>query len=89
MFKLVGIENFNIGKHKCQITIEAVNGFAYEYLLEVDGKSYEKFCENQSKILQSWIFKINNTDKRVILEKNTTDLWVNGEKVDAEVSRSV
>jgi phosphoglucomutase len=85
MFKLVGKEFFNIGKHKCAISIDAVNGFAYEYSLEVDNKSYEKFCENQSKILQSWTFRVKEHDFRVVLEKNTMDIWVNGEKLDVEV----
>ena len=85
MFKLVGKEVFSIGKHKCAINIDAVNGFAYEYTLDVDGKSYEKFCENQSKILKSWIFNTKDGDTRVVLEKNTFDIWVNGNKLDAEV----
>ena len=85
MFKLVGRENFSIGKHKCSINIEAVNGFAYEYTLDVDGKSYEKFCENQSKILKSWTFKSNEGDTRIVLEKNTFDIWVNGARLDVEV----
>lgn len=85
MFKLVGRENFSIGKHKCVISIDAVNGFAYEYTLEVDGKSYEKFCENQSKILQSWTFRVKDRDYRVVLEKNTMDIWINGERLDVEV----
>lgn len=85
MFKLVGKEFFDIGKHKCCITIDAVNGFAYEYTLDVDGKNYQKFCENQSKILQSWTFNLKSTDIRVILEKNTLDIWVNGDKIDSEV----
>lgn len=84
MFKLVGAETFTIGKHKCTITIEASNGFEYEYTLDVDGKSYEKFCENQSKILDSWTFKIKDIDTRVVLEKNTMDIWVNGNKIDEE-----
>ncbi len=86
MFKLVGKENFDFGKHKCMISIEATNGFAYEYSLEIDGKSYEKFCENQSKVLQSWVFKLDNQDTRIVLEKNTMDIWVNGHKLDIEVS---
>ena len=60
--------------------------FSYEYSLEVNGKSYEKFCENQSKILQSWTFVIADTQYRVVLEKNTMDLWVNGNKLDVEVN---
>ena len=37
MFKLVGNENFQVGKSKakCSIKIEPVGGFAYEYSLDV------------------------------------------------------
>jgi hypothetical protein len=85
MFKLVGRESFLIGKHKCVITIDSSSGFNYEYSLEVDGKSYEKFCENQSKVLQAWSFLIGDTQNRICLEKNTMDLYVNGSKYDIEV----
>lgn len=85
MFKLVGQESFTIGKNKCVISIDSSSGFNYEYSLEVNGKSYEKFCENQSKILQSWSFVAGDNQYRVALEKNTMDLWVNGSKLDAEV----
>ena len=86
MFKLVGTENFSIGKHKCLITIESASGFTYEYTLQVDGKSYEKFCENQSKVLQAWTFIIHDVQYRIALEKNTMDIWVNGERLDVDVS---
>ena len=84
MFKLVGTESFVIGKHKCVIAIESSSGFSYEYSLTVDGKSYEKFCENQNKILQAWIFNVGDDMYRVVLEKNTNDIWVNGRKLDVE-----
>ena len=86
MFKLVGRQAFSIGKHKCEINIDSSSGFSYDYLLEVDGKSYQKFTENQSKILQSWVFTIADTPYRVTLEKNTMDLWMNGKVLDVEVS---
>ena len=86
MFKLVGQEQFTIGKNKFVIIIDSATGLSYEYTLQVNGKSYEKFCENQSKILQSWTFSIGSTDYRVVLEKNTMDLWINGERLDVDVS---
>lgn len=67
MFKLVGKEYFNVGKAKCCITIEAVSGFAYEYTLEVNGKSLKKFSENQSKIMKTWILTIAGKPTRVVL----------------------
>lgn len=84
MFKLVGNESFMIGKNKCVITIESASGFAYEYSLAVNGKSYDKFCENQSKILQAWVFSVANETFRCVLEKNTMDVWVNGKRLDVE-----
>ena len=67
MFKLVGHESFTIGKAKCVIEIEAVSGFAYEYTLEVNGKSLQKFSENQSKIMKTWILTVEGTPTRVVL----------------------
>ncbi len=43
MFKLVGKEQFEVGnKLKCCISVDAMVTFAYEYTLEVNGKTYEK-----------------------------------------------
>jgi len=85
MFKLVGNELFSIGRHRCVIHINSTSGFAYDYTLEVDGRSFEKFTENQSKVLQSWVFSTGDQQNRIALEKNTMDIWVNGQKIDIEV----
>lgn len=85
MFKLVGKETFNIGPSKCIISIDAVSGFAYEYKLEVNGKSLEKFTENQNKIMKCWCFEFGSEGSskfRVVLEKGTMDVWVNGQVVE-------
>ncbi|KAL4228835.1 hypothetical protein ACF0H5_011876 [Mactra antiquata] len=90
MFKLVGKEYFTIGSGskppaKCVISIDACSGFAYEYTLEVNGKSLEKFRENQSKIMKCWVFfagSANSTPFRVVLEKDTLNVWVNGQIVE-------
>ncbi|CAF0744658.1 unnamed protein product [Rotaria sordida] len=84
LFKLVGRETFKIGKHQCTIHIDAVSGFAYEYSLDVDGKPLEKFSENRSKISRAWTLKLDGVDYRVVLEKDTLDIWVNGQRIDAE-----
>ncbi|XP_053408188.1 fas apoptotic inhibitory molecule 1-like [Mercenaria mercenaria] len=89
MFKLVGKEHFSVGKAKCTISIDACSGFAYEYTLSVNGKSLEKFSENQSKIMNCWCFTLgskSSTPFRVVLEKNTLDVWVNGKKMEQFVS---
>lgn len=72
MFKLVGKEFFTVGKAKCEIAIEAVSGFAYEYTLEVNGKSLEKFSENQSKIMNTWVMHVAGVPTRVVLGKLCT-----------------
>lgn len=82
MFKLVGKEHFTVGKAKCTISIDAVSGFAYEYLLEVNGKPLKKFKENQAKIQKAWCLKIAGNNFRVCLEKTTLDLYVNGDKME-------
>lgn len=85
MFKLVGKEHFKVGKAKCTISIDACSGFAYEYTLEVNGKSLEKFSENQSKIMRCWRFTLgsqSSTPFRVVLEKDTLNVWVNGKVVE-------
>jgi len=52
MFKLVGKETFPIGKTgaNCVVKIEPVGGFAYQYSMEVNGKPYKTFAEQQSKV---------------------------------------
>ena len=51
------------------ITIDAISGFAYEYTLEVNGKSLEKFSENQSKVMKAWVLTVDGTPTRVALGK--------------------
>ncbi|KAK3607832.1 hypothetical protein CHS0354_031333 [Potamilus streckersoni] len=81
MFKLVGKEHFTVGKAKCTISIDAVSGFAYEYTLEVNGKSLQKFSENQSKVQKAWVVHIAGNPFRIVLEKDTLNVWVNGSVV--------
>lgn len=84
MFKLVGKEEFTVGKKKIPATvnIDACSGFAYEYTLNVNGKSLKKFCENQSKTSKAWTLVINGVDCRIVLEKDSMDVWCNGEIID-------
>jgi len=83
MFKLVGKEHFKVGKADCTISIDAVSGFAYEYSLEVNKKALKKFTENQTKIMMSWVLTIAGQPTRVVLEKDTLDVWVNGQRVES------
>ncbi|KAK9410549.1 fas apoptotic inhibitory molecule 1 [Crotalus adamanteus] len=84
MFKLVGKETFTVGaaNTKATINIDAVSGFAYEYTLEIDGKSLKKYLENRSKTTNTWVLHLDGTDFRVVLEKDTMDVWCNGKKVE-------
>lgn len=84
MFKLVGKETFTVGSidTKATIHIEAMSAFAYEYSLEIDGKSYERFTDDRSKITKTWVLQLDGADCRVVLEKDTMDIWCNGQKME-------
>ena len=72
MFKLVGAEQFTIGKARCCIYIDAAEGFMYQYSLEVNGKTLDKFTENQSKIMKTWLCNVSGMPFRIVL--GTTDI---------------
>ncbi|XP_063322643.1 fas apoptotic inhibitory molecule 1 isoform X2 [Pelmatolapia mariae] len=84
MFKLVGKETFMVGgaNTKATINIEAVSGFAYEYSLNIAGKSLQKFIDNRAKTTKTWLLKVGGEDYRVVLEKDTMDVWCNGQKME-------
>ncbi|MEQ2258801.1 hypothetical protein XENORESO_002560 [Xenotaenia resolanae] len=87
MFKLVGKETFTLGTAdtKATINIEAISGFTYEYSLNVDGKSLQKFIDNRAKTTKTWVVQVDGEDYRVVLEKDTMDVWCNGQKMDTTV----
>ncbi|KAJ3584577.1 hypothetical protein NHX12_015072 [Muraenolepis orangiensis] len=84
MFKLVGREVFAVGgaRTRAIVNIEAVGGFAYEYSLEIDGKSLERFIHDRAKVTTTWHLRVDGEDCRVVLEKDTMDVWWNGQKMD-------
>ncbi|KAK4885867.1 hypothetical protein RN001_002138 [Aquatica leii] len=86
MFKLVGNEKFKIGKQeaKCELHVDPLPYFAFGYSLIVDGKPLEKFTENQNKAMKSWAIVLDGQRYRIILEKQTLDVWLNGEKIEVE-----
>lgn len=49
-----------------KINIEACSGFAYEYTLNVEGKSLKKFSENKSKTSKSWALHLSGEETRVV-----------------------
>lgn len=69
MFKLVGKETFQVGSSetKATINIDAVSGFAYEYTLEINGKSLKTYMENRSKTTSTWVLNLDGIDSRVVL----------------------
>lgn len=71
MFKLVGKETFCVGaaKTKATISIDPVRAFAYEYTLEINGKSLKKYMENRSKTTSTWVLHLDSEDFRVVLGK--------------------
>ncbi|XP_054556759.1 fas apoptotic inhibitory molecule 1 isoform X6 [Talpa occidentalis] len=89
MFKLVGKETFCVGaaKTKATIKIDAVSGFAYEYTLEINGKSLKKYMENRLKTTNTWILCLDGEDIRVVLEKDTMDVWCNGKKMETALQK--
>ena len=40
------------------------------------------FLDQQSKIMKTWILPVDGEMCRVVLEKDTLDIWVNGKKVE-------
>uniref|UniRef100_A0A6I8NZA6 Fas apoptotic inhibitory molecule 1 n=2 Tax=Ornithorhynchus anatinus TaxID=9258 RepID=A0A6I8NZA6_ORNAN len=84
LFKLVGKETFRVGaaQTKASISIDAVSGFAYEYTLEIDGKSLKKHREDRSRTTHTWLLHLDGLDWRVVLEKDTMDVWCNGQKME-------
>lgn len=54
---------------KATINIDAVSGFAYEYTLEINGKSLKKYMENRSKTTNTWLLHLDGEDFRVVLGK--------------------
>lgn len=53
-------------------------GFKYSYKLFVDGLECEIYNQTQSRILKTWEIKINDKTYRVVLEKDTLNIYLNG-----------
>ncbi|XP_037075815.1 fas apoptotic inhibitory molecule 1-like [Pollicipes pollicipes] len=84
MFRLVGSESFEVGKQRvrCTVKIEPFGAFAYQYSLDVDGKAFRNFTQHQSKVMRTWLVNASEGTYRVVLEKGTLDVWVNGRKLE-------
>ncbi|XP_043264840.1 fas apoptotic inhibitory molecule 1 [Colletes gigas] len=84
MFHLVGDEAFTFNDNKFVIRVDPIPGLRYCYTLWVNGKSYTNFVKGQSKILDTWLASVGKEEYRIVLDKQTQNIWVNGEQVDTE-----
>lgn len=80
MFKLVGKETFSVGSANTRATIiiEAISGFAYEYTLEVGGKSLQKFVANRAQTTKTWLLKVDDEDYRIVLGETGSGGYISG-----------
>ena len=81
---LLGRPEFQIGKTKAHIQIktETTSSAYYEYILHVNGKPLEKFTKERARACAVWKCLLRNGWSRIVLEKDSLDVWVNGEKVE-------
>ncbi|KOX69219.1 Fas apoptotic inhibitory molecule 1, partial [Melipona quadrifasciata] len=84
MFHLVGDEIFFFNDNRFVIRIDPIAGLKYSYSLWVNGKPYKNFVRSQSKILDSWLANVGNEEYRVVLDKQTQNVWINGEQIETE-----
>lgn len=78
MYRLVGEDVFFVEDKRCIIHIFPSSGFKYTYKLFIDGIECEIYNQAQSKILKTWEIKINDKNYRVVLEKDTLNIYLNG-----------
>ncbi|XP_076679231.1 fas apoptotic inhibitory molecule 1 [Andrena cerasifolii] len=84
MFHLVGDEVFTFNDNKFVIRVDPIPGLKYSYTLWVNGKSYKNFVQSQSKILETWLATVGDEKYRIVLDKQTQSVWVNGEEIETE-----
>ncbi|KAG8191389.1 hypothetical protein JTE90_006131 [Oedothorax gibbosus] len=82
LFKLVGQESFRVGGSRCVVQVLPASGLSFEYALSVDGVPHAKHRSRTSRILRTWALQLDGTPTRIVLEKDTLDVWINGEKVE-------
>ncbi|XP_022912991.1 fas apoptotic inhibitory molecule 1 [Onthophagus taurus] len=86
MFKLVGDEKFTIGTNNtlCEIKVDPLPNFSFGYSLYINGEPLEKFVEKQNRSLKSWAVVSNGKRFRIVFEKSTLNVWINGEQIETE-----
>lgn len=60
------------------LQILPASGFKYSYKLFIDGVECEIYNQQQSRILKTWEIKINDKTYRVVLERDTLNVYLNG-----------
>ncbi|XP_059124420.1 fas apoptotic inhibitory molecule 1-like isoform X3 [Peromyscus eremicus] len=85
MFNLVGKETFYVGaaKTKAIIHILSDKDYVLKYILEIERKSFIKYVKNRSKTTNTWVLHLDGEDFRIVLEKNSMDVWCNGEVIES------
>ncbi|XP_055630258.1 fas apoptotic inhibitory molecule 1 isoform X2 [Toxorhynchites rutilus septentrionalis] len=89
MFKLVGEDMFRLEDKRCIIRVDPLPGFKYSYTLFVDGESYEQFSESQAKALKTWEVNLGDNFYRIVLEKNTLNIYVNGKLIEENMAAPI
>ncbi|XP_053982436.1 fas apoptotic inhibitory molecule 1 [Hylaeus anthracinus] len=84
MFHLVGDEAFTFNDNKFVIRVDPIPGLRYCYTLWVNGKSYTHFVKSQTKVLETWLANVGNEEYRIVLDKQTQNVWVNGEQIETQ-----
>ncbi|KAG5891100.1 hypothetical protein JTB14_036991 [Gonioctena quinquepunctata] len=86
MFRLVGEEHFYMGKQqtKCVLTVDPMPHFMFGYSLYIDGKPLQKFTEKQSQTIRSWAVIVECKRYRIVFERQTLNVYVNGHIVETE-----
>ncbi len=87
MFRLVGEETFTVGPKKvpARLKIEAVGGVTYTYKLYLKEKLLEKYVREAAKNMLIWkVILPSGFKQRIAIEKDTLDIWVGNEKIEAE-----
>jgi hypothetical protein len=78
MYRLVGEDVFFVEDKRCIVHIFPSTGFKYTYKLFIDGLECEIYNQAQSKVLKTWEIRINDVNYRVVLEKDTLNIYLNG-----------
>lgn len=68
MFKLVGDDVFQLSDDvRCILRVNPAPGFKFEYVLYVDGKSYEQYKDRQAAVLKTWQLTVGEREYRVVM----------------------